>query len=213
MRSRRRTRIVAENDQGADLSALNLRWCLRSASHRIPTGKPITNTETAIFGQSVRMRPDNRTRTPDKVKAASMHAAIALCVIPLRIMSQPTKTRLPSIPQIALKMSNRSCTSAPVMRSPLDFAFLWCYSTNMAYTNYTVATMEMQMAEVNAVQAAKILGKSLPTIHRKVDAGELPARQEGTNRKFIFIDVKDLRKFAQQYGYRFDEALAKKYAK
>lgn len=69
------------------------------------------------------------------------------------------------------------------------------------------------MAEVNAVQAAKILGKSLPTIHRKVDGGELPARQEGTNRKFIFIDVNDLRRFARTYGYRFDEALAERYAK
>ena len=66
------------------------------------------------------------------------------------------------------------------------------------------------MAEVNGPQAAEILSVSLMTIHRKVDAGTLPAREQGTGeRRFIFIDINDLRKFAQEFGYRFDEAKAK----
>ena len=70
------------------------------------------------------------------------------------------------------------------------------------------------MAEVTGPQAAEILGKSLPTIHRKVDDGSLNARQEGTGeRKFIYIDVLELERFATENGYRFNDALAKKYAK
>ena len=70
------------------------------------------------------------------------------------------------------------------------------------------------MAEVTAPQAAEIIGKSVMTIHRKVDDGVLPARQEGTGeRRYIYVDVVDLRQFAAMYGYRFDEALAQEYAK
>lgn len=69
------------------------------------------------------------------------------------------------------------------------------------------------MAEVTAPQAAEILSVSLNTIHRKVDSGALKAREQGTGvRKFVFIDIEDLRKFAQSFGYRFDEAKAKQYA-
>jgi shikimate kinase len=72
----------------------------------------------------------------------------------------------------------------------------------------------MKMAEVNGPQAAEILSMSIQSVHRKVDAGALPARQQGTGvRQFIFIDIDDLRKFAQQYGYRFNEELAARYAK
>jgi len=70
------------------------------------------------------------------------------------------------------------------------------------------------MAEVNAPQAAEILSVSLMTIHRKVDSGALPARQQGTGERiFVFIDIDDLRRFAQRYGYRFNEAKAAQYAK
>lgn len=70
------------------------------------------------------------------------------------------------------------------------------------------------MSEVTAAQAADIIGKSVMTIHRKVDEGALPARLEGTtDRKFIYIAVDDLRSFAQKYGYRLDESLATQYAK
>lgn len=70
------------------------------------------------------------------------------------------------------------------------------------------------MAEVTAPQAAEIIGKSIMTIHRKVDDGVLSARQEGTGeRRYIFIDVIVLRDFAARYSYRFDEALAEAYAK
>ncbi len=70
------------------------------------------------------------------------------------------------------------------------------------------------MAEVTAPQAAEILGKSLPTIHRRVDDGKLQARQEGAGeRKFIYIDVVELRRFANDNGYLFNEELAAQYAK
>ncbi len=70
------------------------------------------------------------------------------------------------------------------------------------------------MAEVTAPQAAEIIGKSVMTIHRKVDDGSLPARQEGTReRRYIYIAMDDLRSFAAQYGYRLDESLAAQYTK
>jgi hypothetical protein len=68
------------------------------------------------------------------------------------------------------------------------------------------------MAEVSAPQAAEILNTSHPTIFRRVDDGTLSARREGMKRE-IWIEVEDLRRFAKQYGYRFDEKLAKHYAK
>lgn len=70
------------------------------------------------------------------------------------------------------------------------------------------------MTEVSGPQASKILSVSIYTIHRKVDTGLLPARKQGTGkRKFLFIDIDELREFAAQYGYRFDEAKAAKYTK
>jgi hypothetical protein len=70
------------------------------------------------------------------------------------------------------------------------------------------------MPEVTAPQAAEIIGKHLITIHRKVDEGFLPARQEGTGeRKFIYVQIDDLRRFAAEYGYRFNEDIAAQYTK
>ena len=78
----------------------------------------------------------------------------------------------------------------------------------MLYTSYTV---ENDMAtEVTASQAAEILSISYVTIHRRVDDGTLRARRQGLNR-MIMIDIEDLRSFANQYGYRFDEAKAAEY--
>ena len=68
------------------------------------------------------------------------------------------------------------------------------------------------MPEVTAPQAAEILSTSHPTIFRRVDDGSLPARREGVKRE-IFITVEDLRQFATQYGYRFNEQMAAEYAK
>jgi hypothetical protein len=70
------------------------------------------------------------------------------------------------------------------------------------------------MAEVTAPQAAEIIDKSLMTVHRKIADGLLLVRQEGTGeRKLVYVDVDDLRRFASQYGYRFNEKLAQQYAK
>lgn len=65
--------------------------------------------------------------------------------------------------------------------------------------------------EVTSQQAAEILSTSNPTIWRRVEEGLLPARRQGLRRE-IWIDVDDLRKFAKQQGYRFNETLAKQYA-
>lgn len=65
--------------------------------------------------------------------------------------------------------------------------------------------------EVTASQAADILSISYVTIHRRVDDGALSARRQGLNR-MIMIDIEELRRFAKQYGYRFDEAVAARYS-
>lgn len=69
------------------------------------------------------------------------------------------------------------------------------------------------MAEVTAPQAAEIIGMSIQTIHRKVDEGSLPARQQGTINKRVFIDIEDLRRFCSANGYGFSEDLAQAFAK
>ena len=67
------------------------------------------------------------------------------------------------------------------------------------------------MAEVTAPQAAEILSTSYMTIHRRVDDGTLNARREGV-KGILRIDVDELRRFANKFGYRFDERLAKQLA-
>lgn len=70
------------------------------------------------------------------------------------------------------------------------------------------------MAEVTGPQAAKILGTTVQTVHRKVSAGLLPARKQGTGeRRYLYIDVDDLKRFAKTYGYRYREDLAQELAK
>lgn len=67
------------------------------------------------------------------------------------------------------------------------------------------------MPDVTSTQAAEIIGVSHMTIHRRVDDGRLPGRRQGLDRQ-IRVDLDDLREFAQEYGYRFDENLARQYA-
>ena len=69
------------------------------------------------------------------------------------------------------------------------------------------------MPEVTAPEAAAIIGKSIHTVHRRIDEGTLLARKEGTGeRKRVYIEIDELRRFAGEYGYRFDEVIAAKYA-
>lgn len=68
------------------------------------------------------------------------------------------------------------------------------------------------MPEVTAREAARIVDSSQPTIFRRVEDGSLPARRVGIRRD-IYIEIDTLRSFAEQYGYKFDEALAKQLAK
>lgn len=62
--------------------------------------------------------------------------------------------------------------------------------------------------EVSAKNAAGIIGTSSKNIWEKVHDGKLKARRQG-ERRLIFIEVEELRRFAQEYGYRFNEQLAR----
>lgn len=68
------------------------------------------------------------------------------------------------------------------------------------------------MPEVSSVNAARIINTSDVTIRRYVYGGLLPARRQGL-RKIMHIEVDELRKFAQEHQYRFDEKLAAELAK
>ena len=63
------------------------------------------------------------------------------------------------------------------------------------------------MPTVSSVTAGRIIRKTSQTIRRFVNLGQLPAWREGP-RGTIWIDTDDLRRFAVEYRYRFDEELA-----
>ena len=68
------------------------------------------------------------------------------------------------------------------------------------------------MPEVTLTQAGEIVSKDRATVYHWVEDGLLPSRREGLRRD-IKIEVGDLKKFADQHGYRFNDSLAKQYAK
>ena len=63
------------------------------------------------------------------------------------------------------------------------------------------------MARVTAPQAADILSTTRVTVFRWVDEGLLSADRV-TRRNIIMIDVDDLKRFAKDNGYTFNEDLA-----
>lgn len=67
------------------------------------------------------------------------------------------------------------------------------------------------MAEVTTAKAAEILATNRRTIQRRVDDGSLPARKQGL-KGIAYIELEDLRSFAERYGYRFNESIAQQYA-
>jgi hypothetical protein len=88
----------------------------------------------------------------------------------------------------------------------VDAITRYLYTCNV---NYSSKVENKTMAEVNAPDAALIIDVSLPTIHRRVADGTLPARLQGAgSRQYVFIKIDDLRQFAAQYGYSFDESKA-----
>ena len=66
------------------------------------------------------------------------------------------------------------------------------------------------MAEVSSTQAAAIIRASHVTIGRRVKDGSLKVRRQGLNKK-IWVNLNDLRQFAAENGYLFNEELAKGY--
>lgn len=67
------------------------------------------------------------------------------------------------------------------------------------------------MTEVTAAQAAEIIHITKTTVLHHVNRGKVKARRQGLNRA-VFVDVDDLRRFALELGYRFNEELAQQYA-
>lgn len=67
------------------------------------------------------------------------------------------------------------------------------------------------MAEVTTSGAAEILATNQRNVQRRISDGTLQARRQGP-KGIAYIQLDDLRAFAKQYGYRFDEAKAKKYS-
>lgn len=65
------------------------------------------------------------------------------------------------------------------------------------------------MTEVTTAQAAEILSTTQRTIQRRVDDGHLPARRQGL-KQAAYIELDDLKAFAEKYGYRFNEVEAAK---
>jgi hypothetical protein len=68
------------------------------------------------------------------------------------------------------------------------------------------------MEEISAINAGEIIGVTRMTIHNYVRKGLLPARRFGLKRN-LRIKVDDLRRFAQKYGYKFDEEKLREFGK
>lgn len=68
------------------------------------------------------------------------------------------------------------------------------------------------MPEVTLTQASGIVQKDRSTVFQWVQDELLPARRVGLRRD-IRIDLSELEKFAKQYGYDYDAALAAQYGK
>jgi excisionase family DNA binding protein len=83
-------------------------------------------------------------------------------------------------------------------------------SVSSFLSSYSIRRGNMA-AEVSTYQAASILGTSHNTIWERVREGKLPARRQG-ERRIIRIDVEQLRRYAQENGYRFNEELARSLA-
>lgn len=63
--------------------------------------------------------------------------------------------------------------------------------------------------ELSSTQAAKIIGVSEPTIRQYVERGLLLGRRMGI-RRIVRIKPDDLRVFAMEYGYTFDDDLLRR---
>lgn len=65
--------------------------------------------------------------------------------------------------------------------------------------------------DVSSADAALLIGVSSQTIRRMIARDLIPARRVGI-KGLVKIDLADLRKFAKDYQYRFNETLAKELA-
>ena len=67
------------------------------------------------------------------------------------------------------------------------------------------------MSKVTTHEAAEILAVDHSTVVRWVDKGLLSADRI-TRKRIIVIDVDDLKRFAKENGYQFNDRIAKQYA-
>lgn len=63
------------------------------------------------------------------------------------------------------------------------------------------------MPELSSDNAGLVIGTTRETINRYVNRKLLPARRQGL-RGIIRIDTNDLKNFAEEYGFRYDDHLA-----
>ena len=85
------------------------------------------------------------------------------------------------------------------------------FYTSLA-TFATLGTKGTKMPEISSAAAAEIIGTTSQTIRRTVDRQLLSARRTGLH-DLVKVDVEELRHFAEQYQYRFDETLTKRCTK
>lgn len=68
------------------------------------------------------------------------------------------------------------------------------------------------MSQVSTVSAGRIINRSDQTIRRYVKSGDLKAEREGPS-KDIWIEIDELRRFAKEFNFRFNEELAAQLAR
>jgi len=68
------------------------------------------------------------------------------------------------------------------------------------------------MPEISSEDAARLIGLTRQSIRAHVEHGRLAARRVGP-RRVVKIELDDLRQFARQYQYTFNETLASQLAK
>lgn len=71
----------------------------------------------------------------------------------------------------------------------------------------TISRKENLMPELSSQAASQVIGTTVPTIHRYIDRGLLPARKQGM-RGIVRIDTVSLKTFAEEYGFHYNDQLA-----
>jgi hypothetical protein len=79
-------------------------------------------------------------------------------------------------------------------------------------SNTSNAKRGMKMSQVSTVSAGRIINRNAQTIRRHVNSGILKAEREFPSND-IWIEIDELRRFAKEFNYRFNEELASQLAR